>query len=234
MLFWWASFTSSKEKVDRGWAGLYEFKTAETSNQNVRMHGQRFSSRLSMLKSRATPRECLFMTSTSDETPEASLAPRSTYFKMTFYARSASGQDQTLKTRRIACLFVSMYVLSWKQPRIYSGKKMKKKYLWGNWAAWPVVRGMEAERRVPLTTVSHLSGEQAELLPVDTLVSTLSELSKLRVSYVDSPAGGAWWCRMEWCTMGAPESGKREWEPCGAPQWLCLASVGLILESSHV
>ncbi len=126
MLFWWASFTSSKEKVDRGWAGLYEFKTAETSNQNVRMHGQRFSSRLSMLKSRATPRECLFMTSTSDETPEASLAPRSTYFKMTFYARSASGQDQTLKTRRIACLFVSMYVLSWKQPRIYSGKRMKK------------------------------------------------------------------------------------------------------------
>lgn len=144
---------------------------------------------------------------------------------MTFCACSASGQDQTLKMRRIACLFVWTYVLSWKQPRNYSGRRMKKN-VWGNWAAWPVVRGMEAERRVPLTTASHLSGEQAELLPVDTLVSTLSELSKLRVSYVDSPAGGAWWCRMEWCTMGAPEG--------GAPQWLCLGSVGLILESSHV
>ncbi len=95
------------------------------------MHGQRFSSRLSMLKSRAKSRECLFMTSRSDETPEASLAPRSTYFKMTFYVRSASGQDQTLKTRRIARLFVSMYVLSWKQPRIYSGKRMKKKTFMG-------------------------------------------------------------------------------------------------------
>ncbi len=71
------------------------------------------------------------MTSRSDETPEASLAPRSTYFKMTFYVRSASGQDQTLKTRRIARLFVSMYVLSWKQPRIYSGKRMKKKNIYG-------------------------------------------------------------------------------------------------------
>ncbi len=44
-----------------------------------------------MLKSRAKSRECLFMTSRSDETPEASLAPRSTYFKMTFYVRFCLG-----------------------------------------------------------------------------------------------------------------------------------------------
>lgn len=49
-----------------------------------------------------------------------------------------------------------------------------------------------------------LSGEQAELLPVETLVSMLSELSRLSVSYGCSPAGGGWWCRMEWCTMGGP------------------------------
>lgn len=115
-----------------------------------------------------------------------------------------------------------------------------EKHIRGIRAAWPVVKGMEVERRVPLTTASHLSGEQAELLPVDTLVSTLSELSRLRVSYVDSPAGGAWWCRIEWCTMGAPEDKKGEWAPCGAPQWLwgsnmdfCLGSVGRILESSY-
>lgn len=129
MLFCWASFTISKEKVERGWGWLYEFKIAETSNWNVRMQGQRFLSRLSMLKSRATSRERLFMTSTSDETPEASLAPRSTYFKMTFCACSASGQDQTLKTRRIACLFVWTYVLSWKQPSNYSGRRMKKTFM---------------------------------------------------------------------------------------------------------
>lgn len=35
-----------------------------------------------------------------------------------------------------------------------------------------------------------LSGEQAELFPVDTLVSMLSELSRLRVSYGCSPADG--------------------------------------------
>lgn len=38
----------------------------------------------------------------------------------------------------------------------------------------------------PLT----LSGEQAELFPVDTLVSMLSELSRLSVSYGCSPADG--------------------------------------------
>lgn len=37
--------------------------------------------------------------------------------------------------------------------------------------------------------VSHLSGVQAEL-PVDTLVSKLSELSKLKVSYAWLPLGG--------------------------------------------
>lgn len=48
-----------------------------------------------------------------------------------------------------------------------------------------------------------LSGEQAELLPVEMLVSMLSELSRLRVSYAWSsssvrrpPPWGRWW-RME-------------------------------------
>lgn len=49
--------------------------------------------------------------------------------------------------------------------------------------------------------VSHLSGVQAEL-PVETLVSMLSELSRLRVSYAWLPLGGDWWCRMEWWTVG--------------------------------
>jgi len=44
-----------------------------------------------------------------------------------------------------------------------------------------------------------LSGEQAELLPVEMLVSMLSELSRLRVSYAWSsssargPTPWAWW-----------------------------------------
>lgn len=97
----------------------------------------------------------------------------------------------------------------------------------------------------PLSPLSHLSGEQVELFPVDTLVSKLSELSRLSVSYAWPPAGGAWWCRMEWCTIGAAGAGNGpfnwEWEPCGTPQWHCgsvsslaLSSVVKNLESSHV
>lgn len=65
------------------------------------------------------------------------------------------------------------------------------------------LRGDGADLRVPMETepVSHLSGVQAEL-PVETLVSTLSELSRLRVSYAWLPVGGDWWCRMEWWTVG--------------------------------
>lgn len=44
---------------------------------------------------------------------------------------------------------------------------------------------------VPMETVSHLSGVQAEL-PVETLVSMLSELSRLSVSYAWLPLGGVW------------------------------------------
>lgn len=60
-----------------------------------------------------------------------------------------------------------------------------------------------ADLSVPMETepVSHLSGVQAEL-PVETLVSMLSELSRLRVSYAWLPLGGGWWCRMEWWTVG--------------------------------
>lgn len=60
-----------------------------------------------------------------------------------------------------------------------------------------------ADLSVPMETepVSHLSGVQAEL-PVETLVSMLSELSRLRVSYAWLPLGGSWWCRMEWWTVG--------------------------------
>ncbi len=63
--------------------------------------------------------------------------------------------------------------------------------------------GDGADLSVPMETepiahfpVSHLSGVQAEL-PVETLVSMLSELSRLRVSYAWLPLGGDWWCRME-------------------------------------
>jgi len=52
-----------------------------------------------------------------------------------------------------------------------------------------------------LWKLSHLSGEQAQL-PAETLVSMLSELSRLSVSYAWLPLGGAWWCRKEWCTVG--------------------------------
>lgn len=94
-------------------------------------------------------------------------------------------------------------------------------------------------------SVSHLSGEQVELFPVDTLVSMLSELSRLSVSYAGPPAGGAWWCRMEWCTIGAAGAGNGsfnwEWELCSTPQWHCgsISSLGFSsvvrnLESSHV
>lgn len=93
--------------------------------------------------------------------------------------------------------------------------------------------------------VSHLSGEQVELFPVDMLVSMLSELSRLSVSYAGPPAGGAGWCRMEWCTTGAAgvENGpfNWEWEPCGTSQWHCrsISSLGFSsvvknLESPHV
>jgi len=57
--------------------------------------------------------------------------------------------------------------------------------------------GDGADLSVPMETepiahlpVSHLSGVQAEL-PVETLVSMLSELSRLRVSYAWLPLGGA-------------------------------------------
>lgn len=56
--------------------------------------------------------------------------------------------------------------------------------------------GEGAELSVPMETepnayfpVSHLSGVHAEL-PVETLVSMLSELSRLRVSYAGFPLGG--------------------------------------------
>lgn len=56
--------------------------------------------------------------------------------------------------------------------------------------------GDEADLNVPMETeptahypASHLSGVQAEL-PVETLVSMLSELSRLRVSYAWLPLGG--------------------------------------------
>lgn len=71
-------------------------------------------------------------------------------------------------------------------------------------APWPLFwEGERADWSVPMETesVSHLSGVQAEL-PVETLVSMLSELSRLRVSYAWPPLGGDWWCRMEWCTVG--------------------------------
>lgn len=51
--------------------------------------------------------------------------------------------------------------------------------------------GVGADLSVPMETepVSHLSGVQAEL-PVETLVSMLSELSRLSVSYAWLPLGG--------------------------------------------
>lgn len=53
-----------------------------------------------------------------------------------------------------------------------------------------------------MSNLDILSGEQAELFPVEMLVSMLSELSRLRVSYGCSPEEGAVWCRMEWCMTG--------------------------------
>lgn len=54
----------------------------------------------------------------------------------------------------------------------------------------PLVRD-GADLSVPMETeaASHLSGVQAEL-PVETLVSKLSELSRLSVSYAWLPLGG--------------------------------------------
>lgn len=78
-------------------------------------------------------------------------------------------------------------------------------------------------------SISYLSGEQVELFPVETLVSMLSELSRLSVSYAGPPAGGAGWCRIEWCTTGAARAGNGpfnwEWETCGTPQW-SISSLG--------
>lgn len=75
-------------------------------------------------------------------------------------------------------------------------------------SAMTLLVGDGADLSVPMETepiadfpVSHLSGVQAEL-PVETLVSMLSELSRLRVSYAWLPLGGAWWCKMERWTVG--------------------------------
>lgn len=64
-------------------------------------------------------------------------------------------------------------------------------------SAMTLLVGDGADLSVPMETepiadfpVSHLSGVQAEL-PVETLVSMLSELSRLRVSYAWLPLGGA-------------------------------------------
>lgn len=79
-------------------------------------------------------------------------------------------------------------------------------------APWPLSwQRQRADCSVPMETesVSHLSGVQAEL-PAETLVSMLSELSRLRVSYAWPPLGGDWWCRMEWCTVGA-RSVRQKW-----------------------
>ena len=89
-------------------------------------------------------------------------------------------------------------------------QKKKKKEMETKVSSWTAVSSVTlllgevgADLSVPMETepVSHLSGVQAEL-PVETLVSMLSELSRLRVSYAWLPLGGSWWCRMEWWTVG--------------------------------
>ncbi|TNN72516.1 hypothetical protein EYF80_017292 [Liparis tanakae] len=76
--------------------------------------------------------------------------------------------------------------LSWERRERRKGNRWREEKRGGN------NRGKRESGRI----FSHLSGVQAEL-PVETLVSMLSELSRLSVSYAWLPLGGAWWCRME-------------------------------------
>lgn len=83
-----------------------------------------------------------------------------------------------------------------------------------------------------------LSGEHAELLPMEMLVSMLSELSRLSVSYAWSSSSargpapwGRWWWRMEWCTSRGKAAGKGGC-PCRASHWDCASAAAFCLSSA--